>query len=74
MGRSPRCYIPSFEVIGLLVLEIFEGFLSGNTEMLNEVDFPKSTLNSEINLLIYFISPDNVFSVTNYHKEQHFKP
>ena len=29
MGRSPRCYIPSFMKIGLLVLEkkIFEGFL-----------------------------------------------
>ena len=28
MGRSPRCYIPSFVKIGLPVLEkIFEGFL-----------------------------------------------
>ena len=40
----------------------------GNTEMRNQVDFAKSTLNSEI------VSPYNVFSFTNYHKEQHFKP
>ena len=45
----------------------------GNT-VRNKVDFAKSTLNSEINLKIYFSSPYNVFSVTDYHKEQHFKP
>ena len=32
MGRSPKCYIPSFVEIGLLVKEkkIFEGFLPYN--------------------------------------------
>ena len=47
----------------------------GNTEMVNQVDFAKSTLNSEINLIyIIIISPYNVFSFTSYHKVQHFKP
>ena len=49
--------------------------------MRNQVDFAKSILNSEINLKYILchddddddVSPYNVFSFTNYHKE-HFKP
>ena len=41
---------------------------TGKTKMRNQVDFAKSTSN------IYNASPYNVFSLTNYQKEQKYKP
>ena len=40
IGSSPQCYIPSFMTIGLLVLEIYEGFLPymGMAAILSDLD------------------------------------